>query len=225
MDVNSSLFDELTAAYKVGRQKYDCSWGCSTCFNPIAFLIYREKIKEKERDELWKRLNQLEINYKQSESNILSSNTPNSDWTAVRFTCLDPHPLPSITTSPLIILLVVHLNVSVESDRQYKTLRQPWCRSSAFTQSHTNLIRSLSELLLFVSYGYLYEIKHGLAHFLLDPLTLSVHILNPCVCFPWLEWWRFCMDVRQPKHVLDLSTFAPFVRSFSVGHTHWHWWT
>ncbi|XP_054154152.1 serine/threonine-protein phosphatase 2A 56 kDa regulatory subunit epsilon isoform-like [Oppia nitens] len=44
MEVNSKLFDELTASYKTERQK--------------------EKRKEKERDELWKRLSQLELNHK-----------------------------------------------------------------------------------------------------------------------------------------------------------------
>ncbi|XP_072031008.1 serine/threonine-protein phosphatase 2A 56 kDa regulatory subunit epsilon isoform-like isoform X2 [Amphiura filiformis] len=42
MEMNSKLFDELTAGYKADRQK--------------------EKKKEKERDELWKRLSKLEMN-------------------------------------------------------------------------------------------------------------------------------------------------------------------
>jgi len=46
MEVNSKLFDELTASYKLERQK--------------------EKMKEKERDELWKRLMQLELSHKLS---------------------------------------------------------------------------------------------------------------------------------------------------------------
>lgn len=44
MEMNSKLFDELTSAYKTERQ--------------------REKKREKERDELWKRLSQLELNHK-----------------------------------------------------------------------------------------------------------------------------------------------------------------
>lgn len=44
MEMNSKLFDELTANYKAERQK--------------------EKKKEKERDELWKKLEQLELNHK-----------------------------------------------------------------------------------------------------------------------------------------------------------------
>ncbi|CAN7995412.1 unnamed protein product, partial [Ixodes hexagonus] len=44
MEMNSKLFDELTGAYKTERQ--------------------REKKREKERDELWKQLSQLELNHK-----------------------------------------------------------------------------------------------------------------------------------------------------------------
>ncbi|CAB4001402.1 serine threonine- phosphatase 2A 56 kDa regulatory subunit epsilon isoform [Paramuricea clavata] len=44
MDMNSKLFDELTSSYKADRQK--------------------EKRKEKEREELWKSLEQLEIDHK-----------------------------------------------------------------------------------------------------------------------------------------------------------------
>lgn len=44
MEMNSKLFDDLTASYKAERQK--------------------EKKKERERDELWKKLSQLEINHK-----------------------------------------------------------------------------------------------------------------------------------------------------------------
>ncbi|PSN43883.1 Serine/threonine-protein phosphatase 2A regulatory subunit pptr-1 [Blattella germanica] len=44
MEMNSKLFDELTASYKAERQK--------------------EKKREKERDELWKRLAELEVNNK-----------------------------------------------------------------------------------------------------------------------------------------------------------------
>lgn len=53
MEMNSKLFDELTASYKAERQK--------------------EKKREKERDELWKRLSQLELNHKtkvQQENNL-----------------------------------------------------------------------------------------------------------------------------------------------------------
>uniref|UniRef100_A0A182QR69 Serine/threonine protein phosphatase 2A regulatory subunit n=1 Tax=Anopheles farauti TaxID=69004 RepID=A0A182QR69_9DIPT len=51
MEMNSKLFDELTASYKAERQK--------------------EKRREREREELWKRLNELEI----------SSRTPNKEQT------------------------------------------------------------------------------------------------------------------------------------------------
>ncbi|KAF4517296.1 hypothetical protein B566_EDAN008630 [Ephemera danica] len=43
MEMNSKLFDELTASYKAERQK--------------------EKKREKERDELWKKLSELELNH------------------------------------------------------------------------------------------------------------------------------------------------------------------
>ncbi|RWS31710.1 serine/threonine-protein phosphatase 2A 56 kDa regulatory subunit epsilon-like isoform [Leptotrombidium deliense] len=53
MEVNSKLFDELTANYKQERQK--------------------EKKKEKERDELWKRLSELELNHNKSQQQLASS--------------------------------------------------------------------------------------------------------------------------------------------------------
>lgn len=55
MDMNLSLFDELTACYKAERQK--------------------EKKKEKERDELWRRLSELEINDRVVKSKRSISNT------------------------------------------------------------------------------------------------------------------------------------------------------
>ncbi|XP_011674036.1 serine/threonine-protein phosphatase 2A 56 kDa regulatory subunit epsilon isoform isoform X2 [Strongylocentrotus purpuratus] len=49
MEMNSKLFDELTTSYKADRQK--------------------EKKKEKERDELWKRLSKLEMNHLNNQTN------------------------------------------------------------------------------------------------------------------------------------------------------------
>jgi len=62
MEVNSKLFDELTASYKAERQK--------------------EKRKEKERDELWKRLSQLELNHK---AKLGSTSSPTSMSTSPSF--------------------------------------------------------------------------------------------------------------------------------------------
>lgn len=73
MEVNSKLFDELTASYKVERQKYATVF-ISTCTNVIIlFPPNREKMKEKERDELWKRLMQLEISQQPNNNNNNSS--------------------------------------------------------------------------------------------------------------------------------------------------------
>ncbi|KAG0714285.1 Serine/threonine-protein phosphatase 2A regulatory subunit pptr-1 [Chionoecetes opilio] len=47
MEMNSKLFDELTASYKAERQ--------------------REKKRERERDELWKKLQALELNHAQQQ--------------------------------------------------------------------------------------------------------------------------------------------------------------
>ncbi|GBM58546.1 Serine/threonine-protein phosphatase 2A regulatory subunit beta isoform [Araneus ventricosus] len=55
MEMNSKLFDDLTASYKSERQK--------------------EKKKEKERDELWKKLSQLELNHK-SKLNSVPHHSP-----------------------------------------------------------------------------------------------------------------------------------------------------
>ncbi|XP_058060474.1 serine/threonine-protein phosphatase 2A 56 kDa regulatory subunit epsilon isoform [Anopheles bellator] len=67
MEMNSKLFDELTASYKAERQK--------------------EKRREREREELWKRLNELEISSRapnkdqnqlanQSAGGLIQDNTP-----------------------------------------------------------------------------------------------------------------------------------------------------
>ncbi|XP_049276758.1 serine/threonine-protein phosphatase 2A 56 kDa regulatory subunit epsilon isoform [Anopheles funestus] len=55
MEMNSKLFDELTASYKAERQK--------------------EKRREREREELWKRLNELEISSRapNKEQNLLTN--------------------------------------------------------------------------------------------------------------------------------------------------------
>jgi len=57
MEMNSELFNNLTTSYKAERQK--------------------EKKKEKERDELWKRLGELEINHK-DQNNYNHSSEANS---------------------------------------------------------------------------------------------------------------------------------------------------
>jgi len=57
MEMNPDLFNNLTTSYKAERQK--------------------EKKKEKERDELWKRLGELEINYHQSPNNGSLGNASN----------------------------------------------------------------------------------------------------------------------------------------------------
>ena len=47
----------------------------------IVFQLCREKKREKERDELWKRLGELEINYKAHNNlNSKSSNDSNSNF-------------------------------------------------------------------------------------------------------------------------------------------------
>nr|XP_023028788.1 serine/threonine-protein phosphatase 2A 56 kDa regulatory subunit epsilon isoform-like [Leptinotarsa decemlineata] len=56
MEMNSKLFDELTVSYKAERQK--------------------EKKREKERDELWKRLAELEISHKSTPAQ--HNNSPSS---------------------------------------------------------------------------------------------------------------------------------------------------
>ncbi|XP_053469538.1 serine/threonine-protein phosphatase 2A 56 kDa regulatory subunit alpha isoform [Ictalurus furcatus] len=58
MEMNSALFDELTASYKADRQ--------------------REKKKEQEREELWKRLDELKVSKSQSNSHGIA-NSENSN--------------------------------------------------------------------------------------------------------------------------------------------------
>ncbi|KAF4082530.1 hypothetical protein AMELA_G00152570 [Ameiurus melas] len=60
MEMNNTLFDELTASYKADRQ--------------------REKKKEQEREELWKRLDELNISKSQSNSHgIVNSENSNNN--------------------------------------------------------------------------------------------------------------------------------------------------
>ncbi|KAK3516872.1 hypothetical protein QTP70_028188 [Hemibagrus guttatus] len=61
MEMNSKLFDELTASYKAERQ--------------------REKKKEQEREELWKRLDELKISKSQNNSHdiLISENSNNNN--------------------------------------------------------------------------------------------------------------------------------------------------
>lgn len=56
MEMNSRLFDELTGTYKIERQKY--------VFRLYILLrrLLRERKREKDREDLWKKLDQLEIN-------------------------------------------------------------------------------------------------------------------------------------------------------------------
>lgn len=90
MEMNSKLFDELTSSYKADRQKWVL--GCHCVFlkirhriqyhlkelehlifttrnnrNTLYILFCREKKREKEREELWKKLNELEISAKKKE--------------------------------------------------------------------------------------------------------------------------------------------------------------
>ncbi|XP_067882160.1 serine/threonine-protein phosphatase 2A 56 kDa regulatory subunit alpha isoform-like [Heterodontus francisci] len=57
MEMNGSLFDELTASYKAERQ--------------------REKKKEQEREELWKKLEELQLQRSQVLAGSLQNNTHN----------------------------------------------------------------------------------------------------------------------------------------------------
>jgi serine/threonine-protein phosphatase 2A regulatory subunit B' len=57
MEVNSKLFDELTANYKAERQK--------------------EKKKEKERDELWRKLSELELSHNRQGGDTLTGSVSN----------------------------------------------------------------------------------------------------------------------------------------------------
>ncbi|XP_077493300.1 serine/threonine-protein phosphatase regulatory subunit widerborst isoform X2 [Amblyomma americanum] len=77
MEMNSKLFDELTSAYKTERQ--------------------REKKREKERDELWKRLSQLELNHK---SRLAGNNAAGSGGTAGNNTALSSSSSSRPGTSP-----------------------------------------------------------------------------------------------------------------------------
>ncbi|UXI19088.1 inner nuclear membrane protein Man1-like [Sarcoptes scabiei] len=65
MELNSKLFDELTASYKVERQK--------------------ERLKEKERDELWKRLEELEKNHRGIQQPTFHTNSKNQNIVSSNF--------------------------------------------------------------------------------------------------------------------------------------------
>ena len=59
MEMNSRLFDDLTASYKADRQKWvvgrkikQCIYFCS---------MFREKKRERERDDLWRKMQDLSL--------------------------------------------------------------------------------------------------------------------------------------------------------------------
>lgn len=74
MEMNSKLFDELTASYKAERQKLVARLGCDVALgeaerrNNVIICDSREKKREKERDELWKRLGEIEISQKRQQA-------------------------------------------------------------------------------------------------------------------------------------------------------------
>lgn len=64
MEMNSKLFDDLTASYKSERQK--------------------EKKREKERDELWKKLSELEIERRNTLTATSNNAVPATNTSTVR---------------------------------------------------------------------------------------------------------------------------------------------
>lgn len=73
MEMNSKLFDELTASYKAERQK--------------------EKKRERDREELWKKLHELEISRGGSNRSIRSDNSLNSSSTGLQQSMNSHHSL------------------------------------------------------------------------------------------------------------------------------------
>ena len=58
MEMNSRLFDDLTASYKADRQKWVLDIkNPEKCIN---FLL-REKKRERERDDLWRKMQDLSL--------------------------------------------------------------------------------------------------------------------------------------------------------------------
>lgn len=76
MEMNSKLFDELTASYKAERQKWvpqdSTQLNKTLIFNPFCF---REKKREREREELWKRLHELADEIKSDKHGTPSSSS------------------------------------------------------------------------------------------------------------------------------------------------------
>lgn len=72
MEVNSKLFDELTANYKGERQRCVLSSMYHVVSWAFSFL-HRENKKRKERDELWRKLSELELNHNKAIGNNGSS--------------------------------------------------------------------------------------------------------------------------------------------------------
>lgn len=46
-------------------------------FNPVSFDLVREKKREKERDELWKKLAELELNHSKKIAQVQNNSPPN----------------------------------------------------------------------------------------------------------------------------------------------------
>lgn len=80
MEMNSKLFDELTASYKAERQK--------------------EKKREREREELWKRLNELEVARRpDGAGGVIADGPGGSSLTTSSGSQLNPNALSSATST------------------------------------------------------------------------------------------------------------------------------
>ena len=63
MEMNSRLFDDLTASYKADRQKWDLDRRKNKQRKQLvyAYCFLREKKRERERDDLWRKMQDLSL--------------------------------------------------------------------------------------------------------------------------------------------------------------------
>ncbi|VDN06789.1 unnamed protein product [Thelazia callipaeda] len=90
MEMNGKLFDELTANYKHERQRQDFFVVLESLVKYIFYCplvniyITLEKKREKEREDLWKRLAAVELNPPQDKDPHILSKTPLTSFTVKR---------------------------------------------------------------------------------------------------------------------------------------------
>ncbi|KPM08627.1 serine/threonine phosphatase-like protein 2 [Sarcoptes scabiei] len=123
MELNSKLFDELTASYKVERQK--------------------ERLKEKERDELWKRLEELEKNHRGIQQPTFHKNSKNQNIVSSNFIKNESNSISSSADTSVLSSVESHMAaISLTTNKSPIFSSTSFSSTSSTTSSSTNPLNS-----------------------------------------------------------------------------------